>query len=196
MNHVYPIRNPRDISAMKRDLLAQPAHGKRDHLMFTLGINVGLRIGDILALTWRDLLDLETMRPRDHYASVVEEKTDKANTFVLGENVQKAIKLYLATFNGAPDPDDYVFASRKGANKPITERQALRILSESAQRVGIKDAIGTHSLRKTFGYHMYKRTNDLGLVQSLLNHSSSSHTLRYIGITQERKDDAMRALNL
>jgi site-specific recombinase XerD len=46
--------------------------------------------------------------------------------------------------------------------------------------------MGTHSLRKTFGYHVFIRTgHNLVLVQRLLNHSHSSATLRYIGIDKD-----------
>ena len=48
-----------------------------------------------------------------------------------------------------------------------------------------KSRIGTHTLRKTFGYHFYKEKKDIALMQSILNHSSPSVTLRYIGINQD-----------
>jgi integrase len=52
-------------------------------------------------------------------------------------------------------------------------------------------------MRKTFGYHMYKRSGrDIALVQELLNHGSPRQTLRYIGISQEEKDEAYLDLNL
>ena len=69
--------------------------------------------------------------------------------------------------------------------------QAYRILNKAAVRVGINGEIGTHTLRKTFGYHMYMKTKDVALLQELFNHSSPSVTLRYIGINQDRLDQAM-----
>ena len=59
------------------------------------------------------------------------------------------------------------------------------------------ECIGTHTLRKTFGYHVYKKSGgNLGLVQKLLNHSNSGDTLRYIGIDKEDMDSAYLQLNL
>jgi len=55
--------------------------------------------------------------------------------------------------------------------------------------VGITEAIGTHTLRKTFGYWAYKDGKDLSLIQKLLNHASPAVTLAYIGITQDELDD-------
>jgi integrase len=57
------------------------------------------------------------------------------------------------------------------------------------KNVGLEE-IGTHTLRKTFGYHFYLETHDIGLLQELFNHSSPKITLRYIGITQDTVDNA------
>ncbi|WP_429822016.1 tyrosine-type recombinase/integrase [Domibacillus aminovorans] len=68
-------------------------------------------------------------------------------------------------------------------------------MQEAAQQLGLKN-IGTHSLRKTFAYHQYQAGTDIVLLQDMLNHSSPSVTLRYIGITQDEKDRAVKALDL
>lgn len=68
--------------------------------------------------------------------------------------------------------------------------QAYRILNKAAQAVGVKERIGTHTPRKTFGYHHYKKYNDIVLLQKIFNHSSPSVTLRYIGIEQDTIDES------
>ena len=79
-------------------------------------------------------------------------------------------------------------------NSPITRQQAYNILSTAGKAFGL-DSIGTHTLRKTFGYHLYKQTNDAALVMNILNHSDISITLRYIGVNQDRKDKAYNSLS-
>ena len=79
--------------------------------------------------------------------------------------------------------DEYLFASRKG-DGPISRVQAYRILNKAANDVGLKE-IGTHTLRKTFGYHFYRANHNVAMLQQLFNHSSPAITLRYIGITQD-----------
>ena len=88
-----------------------------------------------------------------------------------------------------------MFPSRKGSSA-IQRNQAYKILNEAARTVGIQESIGTHSMRKTFGYHAYKSGIDIALLQKIFNHSCPSVTLRYIGITQDSIDDVYLNLNL
>ena len=57
--------------------------------------------------------------------------------------------------------------------------------------VDITEGIGTHTMRKTFGYWFYKQTKDVAKLQSILNHSHPSITLTYIGITEEEIQDSL-----
>lgn len=186
MEFVQPIRDVKKIDAMKRILKG------RDHLLFVLGINSGLRISDILKMRVRDVID-ENGKPRSFY-ELREQKTGKAKRFPFGKNVQKAISDYLNGYDG--DMNRYLFVSRKGENQPITRQHAWLVINEAAKAVGIKDKIGTHTLRKTFGYHAYKAGTDITLLQSIFNHASPSTTLRYIGITQDDIDNVVVNLNL
>lgn len=58
----------------------------------------------------------------------------------------------------------------------------------ACKKVGLEERIGTHSMRKTFGYHHYQQFKDIALLQKIFNHSSQLITLRYIGIDQEQID--------
>ena len=100
---------------------------------------------------------------------------------VLGEEIRQYVKNMLS--------DEYIFKSRKSSNKPITRVQAYRILSETATKIGL-DEIGTHTLRKTFGYHHYQKFKDVAMLQKIFNHFSPEITLRYIGIEQAQIEDS------
>lgn len=183
MELVEPIRSKKQIDALKKYLRGQNI---RDYLLFVLGINSGLRISDLLTLTVEDVQGQERI-------SLREKKTGKAKDFPLSDTCKKAIHDYLKTTGVT---DGYLFASRKGINKPISRVQAYRILNESAQYVGIKEAVGTHTLRKTFGFHAYQNGVDITRIQKLLNHSAPSVTLAYIGITKQELDNVYITLNL
>ena len=197
MKEVQPIRDTKKIDAMKSIMKGESNY--RDLLLFVLGINTGLRISDILALKWSSFLNGggRLLKTGDQL-NVVEIKTKKIKSFMINRSVAEALKLYhdsLANVN----PDDPVFSSRKtddGSLQPITRIAAWQMLNRYANMVGLNEGIGTHTLRKTFGYHLYKKGVALEYIQKMLNHSSPAVTLRYIGITQEQLNDIYVDLNL
>ena len=69
---------------------------------------------------------------------------------------------------------------------------AYYIIHDACRSAGIKDRIGTHSMRKTFGYHHYKKYKNIAILQKIFNHSSPQITIRYIGIEQDEIDDSYR----
>lgn len=200
MNVVEPIRDLETIKQIRKILKKQSL---RNELLFILGINVGLRIGDILKLTVGNLIRPDRI-PRD-YVVIKEEKTLKTKKFYLGAIVKE---LVITMFEGTAELKmaDYVFKSRKGCNRPISRQQAYRILNRAAEALGLVERtsqghilsgeIGTHTLRKTFGYHAYQSGVSLELLMQIFNHASKTQTLRYIGITEEQKKEVYLQSNL
>ncbi|MGE5554246.1 MAG: site-specific integrase [Betaproteobacteria bacterium] len=175
MREVQPIRDKAKIEAMKVELLKR---GYRDYLLFVVGINTGLRISDILNLRVKDVKDKT-------HITLTEQKTGKTKRFLINDQLRGELEKFIRGM----DEDEYLFQSRKGGN-PITRVQAYRILNDAATKVALEE-IGTHTLRKTFGYHHYQKNKDIALLQKLFNHSAPSVTLRYIGITQDMMDKTM-----
>lgn len=192
MNTVEPIRDKRKLEKMKK-LLRES--GTRDYCMFVLGINSGLRISDLLKLKVKDIMNQDG-KLRDRI-SITEQKTGKVKDFPISESSGKALREHLSSLKD-PQQEAWLFPSRK-SSEPITRVQAWRILNDIAGRAGIStstEPIGTHTLRKTFGYHAYKMGMDLSVIQKLLNHSSPGVTLAYIGITRDDLDKVYLNLNL
>ena len=187
MNTVQPIRSKEKIEEMKSYLKSKNI---RDYTLFTLGINSGLRISDLLKLNVSDILD-ENGKVRDRI-DVREKKTGKAKTFPFNTNAHSALVEYI---NSIDNTQIALFASQKGCNA-ITRQHAWAILNDAAKHVGIKDKIGTHTLRKSFGFALYEAGVDITRIQALLNHSSPKESLRYIGITQSENDEIYLNLNL
>lgn len=182
MECVEPIRSKKQINAIKGYLKNK---NLRDYLLFVLGINSGLRISDLLTLKIGDVKEIDRITIR-------EKKTGKPKDFPLADTCKKAIQEYLADIK---EDNGWLFKSRKGES-PITRIQAYRIINKAARAVGIKDAIGTHTLRKTFGYWAHKNGADITKIQKLLNHSTPEITLAYIGITKDELDNIYIKLNL
>lgn len=187
MEFVQPIRNLKQIETIKKLLKQQ---NLRDYCLFVLGINSGLRISDLLKLKISDVIEKNKVKDRIRLREI---KTGKYKDFPLSDNTKSAIKEYLKTRDYKEN--EPLFLSRK--NKGFLMRnQAYKIINDVAKSVGIKEKIGTHTLRKTFGYHAYNNGYDIALIQKLFNHSSPSVTLRYIGITQDEMDDVYLSLDL
>lgn len=201
MNSVEPIRDLKVIKNIRSVLKGQSI---RNELLFILGINVGLRISDILRLKAQDLIRTGGKTAKD-YVVITEKKTEKTKKFYIGDIVKKVIETYLKE-NPNMHLSDYLFKSRKGDNSPITRQQAYRIINSAAEALGLVERddngvivsgeIGTHTLRKTFGYHAFQNGTSLELLMDIFNHSSKSQTLRYIGITEEQKKDVYLQSNL
>lgn len=182
MNFVQPIRDQEMIEEIK-DYFKKQSY--RNYMMFVFGINTGLRIQDILKIRVREVFD------RDQLV-MLEMKTKKRRFVELNPTLKREIKKYTSNM----DQDDYLFPSRQGGkNKSIKRDMAYKIMRAAAKEFGLVD-IGTHTLRKTFGYHMYQATKDITLVQTMLNHSDKAITMRYIGMDQDMVNHAMRRFGL
>lgn len=175
MNFVQPIRDPEKIVAVKHFLKEK---NERNYMLFVVGLNTGLRISDILPLKVGDL--------RDNHLRLRENKTRKQKMIKITPTLKRELKSYI---EGMED-HEYMFQSRVGENKPISRSMAYKILREAADAYNLID-IGTHTLRKTFGYHFYSQTKNIALLMDLFNHSSEKVTLRYIGVNQDIRDKAM-----
>lgn len=178
MNFVQPIRSKEKLEEMKEELRKK---GTRDYMMFYTGINTGLRISDLIKLN-RDDIRNQDGSMRSHI-SIIEKKTKKPKMFPITNGLYAELERYTRTMM----PGQYLFQSQKGENKPLGTSQAYRIIVEAGANIGIKN-LGTHTMRKTFGYHHYQQFHDVALLQEIFNHSSPTITLRYIGISQDEID--------
>ena len=183
MKEVEPIRDLKKVEAMKRYLKGK---NTRDYALFVVGLNLALRISDLLSLQWEDILD-----PIGKFKAIriIEGKTKKRRTIHLNKECQKALREYMKDIEGeGRGLSGPVFRSRKG-KKAITRQMASIIIKEAAQAVGVEEEINTHSLRKTWGYHAWKAGFNPAIIMETLNHSNLSVTKRYLGITQSDVND-------
>lgn len=180
MNTVEPIRDIGKVHDMSDYLRSR---SERDYILFQFGIYSGLRISDILKLRVRDVRGKDKVMIR-------EKKTGKERRFPINKALKKDLDRYIEEMKDY----EFLIKSREGRNQAISRQQAWTILQDAGQKFGIQK-IGTHSLRKTFGYHMYQQTHDIVAIQKILNHATQEYTLRYIGITQDTLDSAINNLS-
>lgn len=176
---VQPIRSKQQLEDMKWAL--KRFCSDRDYILFLVGINTGLRVSDILKLKTNQIKQLT--RKKSKIFIVKEGKTNKERVINLNSIFDEVHEYTLKI------DSEWLFPSRKG-DKPISVVQAWRVLNK-AGRFAEVDSIGTHTMRKTFGYWFYKQTHDVAMLQEILNHSSPSITLRYIGINDEEINNTL-----
>jgi len=172
---VHPIQNTKDILSIKTYLAEKP----RDLLLFTLGINNGIRTGDLLKLK---VSDVKNLKPGDSI-QIKESKTQKVNVLSVNKEVYKSLRHFLLT--QTPKDDDYLFQSRNSAHA-LTVMSVNRMVKSWCKAINLSGNYGAHTLRKTFGY--IQRTK-FGVGFEVLcrrfNHSSPAITMRYLGITDQ-----------
>ena len=175
----------------------------RNKMLFIIGVNVGLRASDLRTLTWDfffEQMPNGNLKFRDGY-SIRPKKTSKRNKYVhlrFNDAVKRVIKWYIDMYP-IENVKNYVFMSRQG-DDAISVDTMWRVIKNTAKEAGIKQNIGSHSLRKSFCRRLYDNANDkskaLVVLQKILNHSSSLTTLSYIGITNDDMDDAFDSINI
>jgi integrase len=174
MEYVHPIRDTNHINRIKQFL---HHHSYRDYLFFVIGINTGLRLNDLLQLKVSDIWNGKDIVEFIHVS-------ENDPNFYLNNNVKQALQFYLNETN--PHKEEYLFKSKK-SNLPITRQQAYRIINQATNAIGLKDKYGAHTLRKTFGYHAYRKGVAISLLQKIFHHRTKAETLDYIGINKNEQ---------
>jgi integrase len=169
---VDPIRKVKDIQAISKMLIDTP----RNHLLFVMGTNNGLRTGDLLKLK---VGDVRNMKVGDTLI-IREGKTGKRNMLVMNKSIYKSLQTYLDKLK--PKDEDFLFQSRKG-NKAITIQCVNNMVKKWASEINLKGNFGAHTLRKTWGY-VQRTIYSVGfeILCKRFNHSSPAITMRYLGI--------------
>lgn len=171
-----------------------------NYLLIVCGLNTALRISDILKLRWKDVYNESLLSFKSHI-DVKEKKTGKKTTIFINDNLKEALASYLKEIfekkeNLCEVMEQFIFLGQKSENKPISRIQAFRIISSAAKKCLLSQKVSCHSLRKTFGYHAWKKGVSPALLTSIYNHSSYKITTRYLGIDQDDRDEVFCLVNL
>jgi integrase len=168
------------IRNIRADILAM--YGQLYVDIFDIGINVGLRGGDLLGIMF------SAVNYKERELRVVEQKTGKLRVIRLNDKVLSVIKR-----RHTENPDSlYLFKSThnraKNSNKPLSLSSLNKVLADVGKQFNLK--LSSHSLRKSFGAGLYRHGKSIELISHILNHRSPAETLKYIGIT---KDEVMQS---
>lgn len=199
MKITQPIRDIAELKKIKR-YYREVKPNKRNSLLVVCGLNTALRISDILKLRWKDVYNENLLSFKSHI-DVKEQKTGKKTTVFINKNLKEAFASFLKDIIAKKVKlcevmEQFIFLGQKSTDKPISRIQAFRIISEAAKKCLLSHKVSCHSLRKTFGYHAWKKGVSPALLTSIYNHSSYKITTRYLGIDQDDRDEVFELVNL
>ena len=179
---VDPIRSLEDVKAISQLLAGNP----RNHFLWTIGINNGLRVVDLLRLKVKDVNNLKPGQS----ITIKESKTGKSNVLMVNKTVYKSLKRYLHSAN--LDDQAFLFKSRKG-NSPLQSQAVSKLVKKWVKPFRhLNGNYGAHTLRKTFGY-VQRTVYGVGfeILCKRFNHSSPAITMRYLGIQNKEVDQIL-----
>lgn len=194
-----PLKDIKDVEKIRNYFLDKKQY--RNHMLFVLGINLGLRVGDLLNLKFGHLINADGSYKK--WIVLIEEKTKntrkqcKKRKLALSNVSKDAIELYLK-HNPTVTRDMYLFRNestnklkRKNGTDHMSRNGVQNFINKAFNDLGLTQRHGTHFMRKTFAYHVLtqgnsiERVRNLEKLQHILGHSSSVVTLRYAGLTDD-----------
>ena len=153
----------------------------RNHTMILLALNTGMRIGDLVKLTWQDI-EFDTGRCHIKRGKGAKDRVIFIRPAVLSEMVDMSWKM-------GREPAGLVFVTLKGG--PIATSYLRRMIAAKAQKAGIGRRVHFHLLRHTYLTRLYGRTRDIRVVQEVAGHADISTTQIYTHISGEDVRTAM-----
>ena len=181
---VEPIRRQEDINRIKALLTNHP----RNLALFTLGINTNLRASDLIRITTGQITEIG---PGESF-ELREKKTSKIRRITLNNGTHAVIQKWIGV--GCLRQRDPIFRSQRGGR--LTVAAVNHLVKGWCREIGLAGNYGSHTLRKTWGYHAWRAGIDLPRLMVIFNHSSQRQTLDYLCIQAEEIKDVYMSVEL
>ena len=171
---------------------------ERNRGLFMLGVSIGGRVSELLALTVGDVWQNGQPVTDFQFDRSIVKGGETSRTIPVNSDGRKAIEEIIAwqrAHFGFVYPDSPLFPSQKG--NTAVKRQAIhKILQQAFVSAGLNGKLATHTLRKTFAQRLYQKCNDIYMVKELLGHKNVATTQAYIGINYVSAQEAVEAMSL
>lgn len=177
---VEPITNLHAIAQIKALLADNP----RDLCLFTLGINTAYRANELVSIR---VGQVEHLKPGDRL-DIKQSKNGKYRPTVMNDVVYAAIRTWLDA-HPEPKSDAPLFRSFK-TREALSANTLTALVKHWCRTVGLNGNYGSHTLRKTWGYHQRKTFgNSTALLTRAFGHASEWQTLEYLCIQPEEIEE-------
>jgi integrase len=184
-----PLQRSTDIEVFSPEevwALVRAAISEQDSAIFLTAAFTGLRLGELIALHWRDVdFPGSVLRVRASYAAgaFTAPKSGKVRSVPLAPDVAKALAR-LAERDWFTGEDDLVFPGEVGG---FLDGSALRRRYKDALKRADLRALRFHDLRHTFGTRMIAKA-DIRRVQEWMGHADVQTTMRYLHYAPHEED--------
>ena len=186
---VEPIRDKHAISRIKARLRER---NLRDYCLFTVGINTAYRAGELLSLTLSQVAHLGV----GDLLQIRQSKTGRYRRTPLNASAAEALKVWLEVHPDISDPHAPLFLSQR-STRALSVQAANRLIKAWCREEGLTGNFGSHTLRKTWGYHQRIGNGaPVPLLMTAFGHGSQEQTLTYLYIQEDEIVDLYRTLEL
>lgn len=168
-------------------VLVDRKSAERDYMLFSMVLNVGLRVSELVSLNVGQVRERKTLEILGKGSKIREIPLNKG----IREHIESYIKTKKRRREGLLDQDP-LFVSRKHSR--ISVRAVQRALDKWLKEAGIPIKFSPHSLRHTFGTELFSRCKNIRLVQDLMGHSDISTTMVYTHVTKAEMEEAVELL--
>lgn len=172
---VAPIRALDAIARIKANLRDQP----RNLCLFTMGINTAYRANELLSLQVKHVAHLAAGDVLD----IRQSKNKAYRMTAMNRPTIAAVQKWLKHHPKADEPDAPLFMSQHWRGDALSVSAVNLLLKSWCRDIGLAGNFGSHSLRKTWGYHQRVKNNtSVALLMCAFGHASEAQTLDYLGI--------------
>jgi integrase/recombinase XerC len=174
-------------AAVIRLIEAEEQHtpaGLRDRAILEVLYSAGLRVSELVGLSWRDV-DTEL-----GMVMVRAGKGNKDRLIPIGEPALEALMEWRAAMPTAWSFDGPVITNLRGQR--LTTRSVQKIVARRLLNAGLETPITPHGLRHSFATHLLNAGADLRSIQEMLGHSSLATTQRYTHVSVRHLKEVYR----
>ncbi|MDG2979031.1 site-specific integrase [Latilactobacillus curvatus] len=190
--NVLPIKDSNILKDVQDCLKNDFKAGQRNYTIFQVGKATLLRVSDVMRLKLNDVFDHNGIVKSTVF--IHDKKTGKPNNLYLAP-VKSDLEKYWQWLQANDLQSEWLFPSTTNPDRHITEKQFYKVMTKVGDLLNL-NYLGTHTMRKTGAYRVYTQSNhNIGLVMSLLNHSSEAMTLAYLGLDQTSKQEMLDVID-
>jgi integrase/recombinase XerD len=157
---------------------ARTQHPLRNRCILLMTHWAGMRIGEVAALRWGDVVDAQHQVRQELRLSAAQTKGDRARVVLINQRLQAELARYVAA-TATRSQDVPFFSTQRAAG--FTANTLTHIVNALYRRAGI-DGGSSHSGRRTFITNLAERGISVRVLQHLAAHANISTTQRYIDV--------------